>query len=28
MHAVRGVIGQCSQPADQMFPNPVTGGFG
>jgi hypothetical protein len=25
---VRGVIGQCSQLADQMFRNPVTGGFG
>src|SRR5262245_5998158 len=28
INAVRGVIGQCSQPADQMFRNPVTGGFG
>ena len=27
-NAVRGVRGQCSQPADQMFHNPVTGGFG
>ena len=26
-NAVRGVIGQCSQLADQMFRNPVSGGF-
>jgi len=25
---VLGVTGQCSQPADQMFRNPVTDGFG
>ena len=28
INAVRGVRGQCSQLADQMFRNPVTGGFG